>query len=202
MLQDIIILYRGILNMMSYMVTYHTINEEGTEEERIFTFSSGNFLDFFIIMNAECTKRGVKSVQDVVSIEEIGEKREKLDRNSIIDQAKSLINGERETTYGDPLVAHGHIAKGWSAILGVEKIPPSTVALMMAWLKISRILSNRKHEDSYADAIGYMALSMECAEKEDGYGYEEKAFSVQEKASSESGESEEQGGADINEESE
>jgi hypothetical protein len=202
MLQDIIILYRGILNMMSYMVTYHTTNEEGTEEERIFTFSSGNFLDFFMIINSECARKGIKSVQDVVSIEEIGEKREKLDRNSIIDQAKSLINGERETTYGDPLVAHGHIAKGWSAILGVEKIPPSTVALMMAWLKISRILSNKKHEDSYADAIGYVALSMECAEKEDGYGYEEKAFSVQEKASSESGESEEQGGADINEESE
>jgi len=200
MLQDIIILYRGSLNMMSYMVTYHITNEEGTEEERIFTFSSGNFLDFFIIMNAECTKRGVKSVQDVVSIEEIGEKREKLDRNSIIDQAKSLINGERETTYGDPLVAHGHIAKGWSAILGVEKIPPSTVALMMAWLKISRILSNKKHEDSYIDAIGYMALSAECAEKEDGY--EKKAFSVQEEASSKSGESEKQNGTDINEESE
>ena len=202
MLQDIIILYRGILNMMSYMVTYHTINEEGTEEERIFTFSSDNFLDFFMIINSECARKGIKSVQDVVSIEEIGEKREKLDRNSIIDQAKNLINGERETTYGDPLVAHGHIAKGWSAILGVEKIPPSTVALMMAWLKISRILSNKKHEDSYADAIGYMALSAECAEKEDGYGYEEKAFSVQEETSPESGEGEKQDGTDINEESE
>ena len=87
MLQDIIILYRGILNMMSYMVTYHTINEEGTEEERIFTFSSDNFLDFFMIINSECARKGIKSVQDVVSIEEIGEKREKLDRNSIIDQA-------------------------------------------------------------------------------------------------------------------
>ena len=154
--------------MYTYEVIYQTTDEKDRPIKKSFIFTAKDPLDYFLNLTYACQRHLIGCTQDIVSIEEIKKKGEKLDRNGILDQAKSLINGERETTYGDPLVAHGQIAKGWSAILGIKDIPPSTVALMMAWLKLSRILSNKKYEDSYVDLIGYVALSAECAEKEDG----------------------------------
>ena len=55
---------------------------------------------------------------------------------------------------------HTRIATIWSAILG-HPITPWQVALMMAGLKIARLSHAPLSEDSWVDAVGYLALGAE-----------------------------------------
>ena len=162
--------------MNTYKIIYQTTDQKETLLQKSFTFSAKTPLEFLLNANFSCQKNFVRSTKDIVSITQVQPLGDKLDRNNVIEQAKKLINGDREQTYGDPLLSHDRIGRGWEAILGIKDISASTVALMMSWLKISRIVSNKKQKDSYVDAIGYMALAFECQtidqekkEKEDGY---------------------------------
>ena len=85
-----------------------------------------------------------------------------MNRNEILDTAKSLINGDREATHGDAYEMHKVIAEMWSAILGIS-VSPMRVALMMAALKLARASRNPNHADNYVDACGYIALAGEMA---------------------------------------
>lgn len=91
---------------------------------------------------------------------------EKAPRDVVLDTARELISGERAKTYGDSTESHRRIGKIWGAILGTEPVPPATVALMMAGLKISRAAGDPTHEDSYVDMAGYAALGYEAARKD------------------------------------
>lgn len=73
-----------------------------------------------------------------------------------IDEAKTLIYGERHDEYGPAAEEFRRVADGWASILGANVLP-SDVALCMAWLKIVR--ESYKHKrDNIVDAIGYLAL--------------------------------------------
>ena len=82
---------------------------------------------------------------------------------SILDEAKDIIYGDREKTYGAPdknLVA---IAGYWSNHLltrfGVyHDITGADVCVMMTLLKAARLGNNLTHRDSLVDAVGYLAL--------------------------------------------
>lgn len=82
---------------------------------------------------------------------------------SILDEAKDIIYGDRENTYGAPdknLVA---IAGYWSNHLltrfGVfHEITGADVCIMMTLLKAARLGNNLTHRDSLIDAVGYLAL--------------------------------------------
>jgi hypothetical protein len=82
---------------------------------------------------------------------------------SILDEAKDIIYGDREKTYGAPdknLVA---IAGYWSNHLltrfGVfHEITGADVCVMMTLLKAARLGNNLTHRDSLVDAVGYLAL--------------------------------------------
>ena len=89
-----------------------------------------------------------------------------MDRAKVLDTAKDLINGDRAEDYGDADVSFGRIADGWNVIIGQALIDQGYitsqhVALMMTWLKMSRILGSLNHSDSYVDAAGYLALASE-----------------------------------------
>ena len=74
-------------------------------------------------------------------------------RESVLQEAERLINGDRAAQYGPPKKNFEDIAQGWSQILGVI-VTPSDVALCMIWLKMMRY----KHgytRDSVVDIAGY-----------------------------------------------
>jgi hypothetical protein len=86
-----------------------------------------------------------------------------MHRSDILGAADSLINGDREKTYGPPIVNFTRIAKGWSVILDRE-VRPHEVALCMDWVKTCRAVETPTHMDSYIDGAGYKALAGELAE--------------------------------------
>lgn len=81
-------------------------------------------------------------------------------RTQVLEEASSLINGQRESDYGEPIESFSAIAEMWSAYTG-HSIAASDVCHMMALLKIAR-LRNGAHRDSSNDACGYLALGAEC----------------------------------------
>jgi len=78
---------------------------------------------------------------------------------SITDEAKTIVAGDRASDYGDANESFTRIAKLWSAYTGTT-ISPWDVAQMMILLKVSRAKTSRKR-DTLVDIVGYA----ECASK-------------------------------------
>lgn len=73
------------------------------------------------------------------------------------EEAASLVHGQRQEDYGDPLDNLKDIAAGWSTILGVE-VDRRQVAHMMVWLKMCRDKNGRAGRDNEVDICGYAML--------------------------------------------
>jgi len=76
---------------------------------------------------------------------------------NILDEAKEIIYGDREKTYGHPSVNLDNIAKFWSVYLKKD-VNAQDVATMMVLLKIARLKNQPDHRDSLVDSVGYLAL--------------------------------------------
>jgi hypothetical protein len=86
-------------------------------------------------------------------------------QESILDEAKRIVHGERGENYGHPFEDFSRTAKIWSAIIEKE-ITPEQVALCMIGLKISREI-NRPKRDNIVDGAGYFeTLDMVKQERE------------------------------------
>lgn len=72
---------------------------------------------------------------------------------NILQEAESLIYGERQKEYGSSKKSFTKIAKGWEQIFDCE-ITPEKVALAMIWLKTCREL-NKEKRDNIVDIAGY-----------------------------------------------
>ena len=83
-------------------------------------------------------------------------------RAEILADAGRLISQDRQRVYGPAKDNFNRIAKGWSALLGVD-VTPAQVGLCMAWLKMCRLVNTPQDLDGYVDGCGYMALSGELA---------------------------------------
>lgn len=99
-------------------------------------------------------------------------------RDKMIEQAKHLINEDRAQDYGDAYQNHGRIAEGWNIIMREAltthgHLTAAHVALMMDWVKTSRLLHDLEKLDSWVDKIGYSALGAEFA-KYDAMSIEER----------------------------
>jgi hypothetical protein len=77
----------------------------------------------------------------------------------IVDEGKSLVNGQRRDDYGDMSDSFKRIAGLWSAYLG-KHLDHFDVAKMMILLKVSRA-KDANHRDSYVDVVGYV----ECVDQ-------------------------------------
>ena len=89
-----------------------------------------------------------------------------MNRDEALARAQNLINGPRAKDYGDAYENHGRICEGWNIIVRAAMydtgyLTPSHVALMMDWVKTSRLLQTIDHEDSWIDKLGYSALGVE-----------------------------------------
>lgn len=78
---------------------------------------------------------------------------------SIAEEAREIVDGDRQKDYGNINDSFIRIAGLWSAYVGVT-IDKYDVAKMMMLLKISRA-KNGNHRDSYIDIVGYV----ECVDK-------------------------------------
>jgi len=77
--------------------------------------------------------------------------------DSLTEEAKAIVSGDRANDYGDVNESFSRIAELWSAYVNAS-ISPWDVAQMMILLKVSRAKTSRKR-DTLVDIIGYA----ECA---------------------------------------
>lgn len=76
-----------------------------------------------------------------------------MKKESILEEAKRIVHGERGENYGHPFEDFSRTAKIWSAIMDIE-VTPEQVALCMIGVKISREV-NRPKRDNIVDGAGY-----------------------------------------------
>ena len=77
----------------------------------------------------------------------------------LLDEAKKLIGGDRQTDYGDKLTNHENIANFWSIFLKT-KVTAHDVAICMALVKVARLMNQHK-KDSYIDMAAYATIAGE-----------------------------------------
>lgn len=87
------------------------------------------------------------------------------ERGDVLDEAKSLITGDRNVTYGSPTENFHNIAEFWTTRLSHklkegESISGFDVADLMALLKIARNVVSPKR-DNAVDGAGYLACGWE-----------------------------------------
>lgn len=75
----------------------------------------------------------------------------------ILATAAGLVDGDRNSAYGDARDNFTETAALWSPVLGVE-VTAEQVALCMAQVKIARLIHNPTHADSWVDGVGYLGL--------------------------------------------
>ena len=90
-------------------------------------------------------------------------------RGAILDEAKAIINGDRQNQYGDPEDAFETIAHYWNNYLtkfegSVMALQAKDIALMMVLFKIARE-SHQGKRDNLVDAAGYLGLAGDIADE-------------------------------------
>ena len=84
-------------------------------------------------------------------------------RGRILQEAHDIINGQRQTEYGNPEDSFGEIAFAWNWYLAdrfddMPVITAADVAMMMALFKIAREKCGAGKKDNIRDACGYLGL--------------------------------------------
>ena len=97
-------------------------------------------------------------------------------RREVLNEASSLVNGDRNDTYGDPYDDYMKVSKMWNAYLeGLMKrrgisvspaltdlIEPHDAIAMMVLLKTARIANAPGHRDNWVDLAGYAACGWDA----------------------------------------
>jgi hypothetical protein len=87
-----------------------------------------------------------------------------MTRGAILEAARQAVTVDRAATHGRPEDTFGHIARVWSARLGVA-VTPAQVCILLADLKCARAWANPAHMDNWIDLAGYAACGGELAEQ-------------------------------------
>lgn len=100
-------------------------------------------------------------------------------RGSVLDEAKAIINGERQDVYGSPEDSFRLIANYWNTYLDsrpgyatfmgakpdhAQPLGKEDVAIMMTLFKIARE-ANQHKRDNIRDAAGYMGIYADMQEE-------------------------------------
>lgn len=89
-------------------------------------------------------------------------------RDSILDEAKTIINGEREGQYGKAEDSFERIACLWSAYRG-DHFSKIDVAVMMILLKLARVDSGVYKQDNWIDICGYAAIGADIQDNDNSF---------------------------------
>lgn len=79
--------------------------------------------------------------------------------DTLADEAKELVFGDRQRAYSNPLDDYTTTAQIVNALLKdklKEKLTAEDLQLVMVAVKLSRLSRNRNHRDSAVDALGYL----------------------------------------------
>ena len=86
-------------------------------------------------------------------------------RTRCLDEAATIITGQRDTQYGGPEENFTRIAKLWSVIFGID-VTQEDVAMAMVAVKVARYASRSGFQpDTWVDIAGYAACGYEVGEK-------------------------------------
>ena len=77
--------------------------------------------------------------------------------STVLDEAKQIIYGDREKTYGAPTKNLNQISRLWSMYLD-HPVSAQDVCMMMILLKVAR-QKNNYTRDNLVDICGYAALN-------------------------------------------
>jgi hypothetical protein len=88
---------------------------------------------------------------------------------SVLEEAQTIVYGDREKTYGHPAKNLKTIAAMWSAYMnnmddGNFAVTAKDVAAMMMLVKVARFANDPSHRDNLVDVCGYAALIERCDE--------------------------------------
>jgi hypothetical protein len=88
---------------------------------------------------------------------------------SVLEEAQTIIYGDREKTYGHPAKNLKTIANMWNAYMNNMddanfSVSPKDVAAMMMLVKVARFANDPSHRDNLVDVCGYAALIERCDE--------------------------------------
>jgi hypothetical protein len=84
---------------------------------------------------------------------------------SILMEAESLVNGERQESYADPLINFKRISDIASSITG-RVLSPKDCCLVLVATKLARELHKHKR-DNLTDACGYLEIYERLVEAKD-----------------------------------
>ena len=90
-------------------------------------------------------------------------------RGAVLDEAKALITGDRNSQYGPPtqdFIRTANMASAFGFEVNGKSLQSYHVAVFMMILKVSRLAWNPAKRDSWVDAAGYSACGLECSLEE------------------------------------
>lgn len=86
-------------------------------------------------------------------------------RTRCLEEAATIVTGQRDVQYGGPEENFNRIAKLWSVIFGIE-VTQEDVAMAMVAVKVARYASKSGFQaDTWVDIAGYAACGYEVGEK-------------------------------------
>lgn len=89
-------------------------------------------------------------------------------RETLLNEAKRIVTGERNKSYGEPEDNSRRIGDLWNVFLQgrtkppTEPLDPYEVFLMMGLMKIARLMHDPSNYDSYLDAVGYITVAWDA----------------------------------------
>lgn len=89
-------------------------------------------------------------------------------RDSVLQIADDIINGDRRSDYGSAADSFAHTAAIWNGLLSRKLMVPITeqdVAALMIGLKLTRLASTPGHMDSIVDIAGYAGCMEQVLEE-------------------------------------
>ena len=96
----------------------------------------------------------------------MNEKNEERKRGKLLDEAKEVINGERQDQYGTPENSFALIAQYWDGYIKRcmqmnphFQITSLDVAHMMMLFKLARMQGQKPSRDNYRDIAGYSSIA-------------------------------------------
>ena len=102
----------------------------------------------------ECLLDKREDGQSVI-FKEIGDSEEK-EEQTILDEAKAIVEGSRQSDYGDPVESFDKIAKVASMITGGDLTPKDCCAVMIAVKLVRESFAHKR--DNLVDLCGYADL--------------------------------------------